>query len=631
MMKSWIQMGRSWLGIALLCGLMVSSGCRSTPVPDTGGLMANRGGKEINSAEVLNFPDTAVGKSSQIILTLTNSREGAITLDKTPLLSKGASGDFMAAELSPNVLTGGQSVDLVLTFKPTAQGGRGTELMVKGRDEQDNELSFELVLQGNATVSSPSGSAMISLKAGQTTLANGGTIDFGGVVKDLPPLINVVIANSGTQDLKLTSPPSLSGVNASDFKIEEPGPATTIGAGKEVSFTLSCNPQSTGALTAALTFTTNDPDNATVSLTLTAIGQTTAAPILEVKATEVMQNNDMLDFGNSVVVSQSKRIDISIKNKGSKSLSLSGFQVNGSPAFTSTGSDKSLPVGESATIGVTFTPASTSQVNATLTFATNDPNHMTFAILLKGTGRIDPKISVAQNLIFEQTAKGVPFCDNNNFMVINNTAVGSNDLVISSITVNKPYYQFYAMPFSDCGKGEEFQASLGNFSVVAGTPLYIGVRYRSDAMNFEKVADAVITITSNSDNVPGTVTTVPIKNACAMEDPSYNFVAFRSALSNASCEGCHKQSASGCGTYSCTTGYMPSGLNSCPNGLDLCDYESVKSRLNIGKTGGIFHDMLTAGPTDQPEDDGKMRTHATNPDDLITAIDNWQDKGCGLE
>lgn len=84
----------------------------------------------------------------------------------------------------------------------------------------------------------------------------------------------ITIANTapatGGGTLRITGI-SVSGTNGPDFTVTPP-PTVSINAGSSQNFTVTFDPSATGARTATVTFTTNDPANPTISVCLTGTG-----------------------------------------------------------------------------------------------------------------------------------------------------------------------------------------------------------------------------------------------------------------------------------------------------------------------------------------------------------------------
>jgi predicted esterase len=118
--------------------------------------------------------------------------------------------------------------------------------------------------------SSPSpGTADIAVKRPDgTALADGGTYDFGPVVRGTPATVNLAIANSGSSNLTgLTL--TKDGTDAAAFNVTVNPTAPVIPAA-ETTFTVQLNTTNPGQKTAALHIASNDPDEHPYDINLTA-------------------------------------------------------------------------------------------------------------------------------------------------------------------------------------------------------------------------------------------------------------------------------------------------------------------------------------------------------------------------
>lgn len=395
MLKKSIQVGRYGPLLLLLCGWMMVTRCAAKGNSNNAGpgsLVMQQGEKGLSNSETLLFSDTATGGFSEMILTLKNTGTTVITLDKFPAITGTDVSEFEVLEITKNKLAAGESTNLTLTFKPINTGTRSALFTVTGRDAKGDPLSFSLTLTGDATEPAPPPmDAKIVLKFDSQTLASGDSIDFGGVVQnETTRNITVTIKNSGTEDLKFTSPFKISGVNAGDFKVES-APTAAIGPGQEATLTLSVTAQGLGARSATLSFTSNDLNNSAITLQLSALGQTSAAPLIQVKTAQILQSGDTLDFGERDK-GTSHTITMVIRNRGSSPLTLIWkFEGIGGFGYPSVLPDTVPPGNATVSIPFEFMPAGGAAYSQTLTLTTNDLTQPTFTLKLKGQGKTGPK------------------------------------------------------------------------------------------------------------------------------------------------------------------------------------------------------------------------------------------------
>src|ERR1700723_1510047 len=203
----------------------------------------------------ISFGSVTVGVTSPILLTtLTNTGNAPLTITSNPM----SAGDFNWGGLGTcnnNTLAPGSSCTMSAKFIPTATGTRTSAI----------------------TISSTASTSTVSLP-----LSGTGTAVTSGTLAVSPAALgSVVVGTSGTASGTLTAGGSSVAVSAvssnnSAFSVGGLSLPVTIPAGSSAAFTVTFSPQTTGAVTAALTFTSNAQSSTTVE-TLTGTGM--AAPV----------------------------------------------------------------------------------------------------------------------------------------------------------------------------------------------------------------------------------------------------------------------------------------------------------------------------------------------------------------
>jgi Abnormal spindle-like microcephaly-assoc'd, ASPM-SPD-2-Hydin len=208
----------------------------------------------------INFGSVTVGVTSPILLTtLTNTGNASLTITSDSL----SAGDFNWGGKGTcysvnNTLAPGASCLYSAKFTPTATGTRTATIMIYSTA---SDSTVTLPLSGIGTTTTAAGTLGVS----PATLALG----------------SVVVGTSGTASGTLTaggSSVTVSAVSSNNaaFTVGGLSLPVTIPAGNSAAFTVRFSPQTTGAVTAALTFTSNAQSSTTVA-TLTGTGA--AAPV----------------------------------------------------------------------------------------------------------------------------------------------------------------------------------------------------------------------------------------------------------------------------------------------------------------------------------------------------------------
>ena len=205
----------------------------------------------------ISFGSVTVGQTSPVLLTtLTNTGNAPLTITSDSI----SAGDFNwggKGTCNYSTLAPGSSCTYSAKFTPTATGTRTATITIYST-------------ASNSTVTLP--------LSGIGTTATAGTL---GVSPATLALGSVVVGTSGTASGTLTAGGSSVTVSAvssnnSAFTVGGLSLPVTIPAGNSAAFTVTFSPQTTGAVTAALTFTSNAQSSTTVE-TLTGTG--TAAPV----------------------------------------------------------------------------------------------------------------------------------------------------------------------------------------------------------------------------------------------------------------------------------------------------------------------------------------------------------------
>jgi hypothetical protein len=223
--------------------------------------------------------------------------------------------------------------------------------------------------------------APISLGPPPTAVVTPGvTVDFGDVGADGTVSESFVVANTATDPLALLSATIL--VDGAGFStattslVVEPENSTTL----EVSFEAAEVGNLNGDYEGTLTIRTNDPNNRSIVIELTAsISAGISGPDISVTPT-------VLTFSRTRLLNTTGSRDVTVTNLGG--LPLTGtIALTGSSAFAQdAGSTLSLAAGASLTVAVTFTPTTVGSFEGSLAFASNDADEPTVTVTMSGGG-----------------------------------------------------------------------------------------------------------------------------------------------------------------------------------------------------------------------------------------------------
>jgi hypothetical protein len=307
----------------------------------------------------LRFGATAVGQTETLLVALTNTGQTSITISGLTVDND----QFTTSSLSlPLVLPAGQSVDLNVSFTPTALGWTGST--IKFSSGGSNPVLHLNV--GGTGVSS------------EAVTASPSSVSFGQVGIGTSSTVPVVLTN--TRSWKATlSTLQTTGIG---FSVSGATFPLTLGAGQSVTLNVAFAPQSAGTVGGSF-LVSGSGTTQTVPLTGTgsAPGQLTATP-------------SSLAFG-SVQVGNSVTLTDSLTNTGASSVTISQAAVTGT-GFSINGLTFPLALnpGASVTFSVMFAPQSPVNGTGGITVTSNGSNP-SLGVSLSGTGTAQGQLTIA--------------------------------------------------------------------------------------------------------------------------------------------------------------------------------------------------------------------------------------------
>lgn len=212
------------------------------------------------------------------------------------------------------------------------------------------------------------------------------------------------LTNPGDQPLTVTSF-ATAGANPADFVVtvlDDTGKAVavtggtfSVPAGKAYKVQVALKPTVAGARAATITFGTNDPANA--SVTLTAKGNGLVTPRLTVTDNCGDPNDRSVTLPDTAVGKVSAASIFTLSNTGNKTMTVTGFALKGTnPAdfavtvksdtgavVSVTSGTFSIPIGKAYTIEVKFQPKATGSRTALIHFTTNDTTNASVTLTLR--------------------------------------------------------------------------------------------------------------------------------------------------------------------------------------------------------------------------------------------------------
>jgi Ca2+-binding RTX toxin-like protein len=270
---------------------------------------------------------------------------------------------------------------------------------------------------------------------GDTTPSSADHTDFGTHPRTTVVSRTFTVRNTGMTPL-LTS-----GLNVPWYCWIDPndGLSGTIAAGSSDTFTVFFQRNTVGTVVGEISFTSNDPDNATFNFAFSAN--------LQVLPPEISVHNNDTDFGTAEL-SAVHTMTIPVRNLGDADLVISDVDLP--PGLSLSGTDPlntTIAGNSSDTFTVVVDTSTRGNYFGTITIASNDPNRPNYSFDVTGTvGRPVPELTVTGNgnLIangdttpsledYTQLPDSLILYPGSNFFEIRNN--GTGPLQISNVTL----------------------------------------------------------------------------------------------------------------------------------------------------------------------------------------------------
>ena len=300
--------------------------------------------------EEVNFGSVIVGTSNVVTVTIHNTGGGTLTVDSVAL--QNGNGPFTvesyAGEIVPDNLQ-----DLLVTFEPMDLGPAQDVILINSNDP--DEPIVEVPIYALDVTEGPEPAI-----AWSPTSINYGAVPSGGEVTE-----TVTIQSVGTAPLQVSNI-SLAVGSSSDFYIASHEAPTVMDPSAISLIEVVYAPSDTIADAGTLVVESNDPNNPEVLIPLT--GELHPSPDIDLVPST-------LDFGQ-VDMGSSLTLSAEIWSVGDDVLELGQLSMNAGAEFTLDldPSNESLPVGNSTTVTVTYTPVDMTPDTGTVDIPSNDPD-----------------------------------------------------------------------------------------------------------------------------------------------------------------------------------------------------------------------------------------------------------------
>lgn len=354
-------------------------------------------GTTINNNDSVILGSCVVGSSADFTITIQNIGTANLTV-QLPVLLSGI--DFSLFSISTNPATTvapASSTTFVIRFSPTSVGIKTAVVTISNNDADESTFNFTITATAT-TVPQPD----IFITQDVTPLYNGtGLYNFGNVNQGQTSAnVTFTIKNTGTANLTLTTPFTISGADAAMFFISNPG-STNIVPNDSTTFTMTFTPASSGEKTATVSISNNVSGKTPYTFTVKGTG--IAIPEIDLfQGVNPISNNDTFDIG-STTTNVSKDTVFTITNTGASILYLTANPVvalTGSPFFSIL-SNPGTPINTSSSSNFTlrYLPTEAGYHTTILTIANNDLDENPYTITITGqaTPVPTPKIEVTKS------------------------------------------------------------------------------------------------------------------------------------------------------------------------------------------------------------------------------------------
>jgi hypothetical protein len=328
----------------------------------------------------LDFGPREIGMFNTLVTTIQNLGERQLTVTGLTVTGSADFGLHPAVPVPPFTVASGATVDVTVTYQPSAEGADAGALEIASDDPDEPVVSVALAGSGFAPVPV----CDIFLTASSFDF---GSVPLGGSVTQRAALVG----NAGDAPCVVTA---LNRTGSADFAMVFPTPVTpfSVQPGLGRGIFVEYMPSELGPDNGMIEVVSDDPDEPGLLLGLSGTG-VPAAP-------EINVNPLSLDYG-TVTVGNTASLTMTIENLGTADLTVSALTLTGSSDFAlGAGAPATpfvVPAGGSVGVPVDYTPSGTGGDSGQLDIASDDADEPSVEVSLTGTGEAagGPQIDVS--------------------------------------------------------------------------------------------------------------------------------------------------------------------------------------------------------------------------------------------
>lgn len=321
------------------------------------------------SATSLDFGTVDVGDSSDMTVSVSNVGVNDLTVSS---LSTDNGTYSIVSPATPVTVVNGTPVDVVLRFKPTSGATENGDLTIDSDDPDEASVTVSLTGIGNSV------DPDIDLSTTSVAFGNVGVGDSSD--------ISLTISNLGVNDLNVTS---ISSDNAV-FEVVSPATPIVVANGAPADVVVRFKPTSEVAESGNLTIDSDDPDEASLNVTLDGTGISTD-PDIDVSPLA-------LDYG-TVTNGGASDLTVTVSNTGVDDLTVSSVTSSNS-VYTVVSPATPFTVTTATPVDVTvrFSPTVAQTETGDLDIVSDDPDEATTTVSLTGVGSDAPTVDYKINI-----------------------------------------------------------------------------------------------------------------------------------------------------------------------------------------------------------------------------------------
>ncbi len=277
----------------------------------------------------------------------------------------------------------GENIKPPFYFTPdTAHPNKPTDPCNAAGAEQRAGTAIGLDNDGDALYDQSDSDCVVAPPAAPDINLAPSALSFGGVTVGASAALTAQVQNLGNAALNVSSISRCAGTST-EFTWSPAAPLN-VAAGANATLTISYAPTNTGTDSGCLVLASNDPDEASVQLNVSASGN--AVPVPNIGVTP-----GSIDFA-TVVVGGSATRTVTIANSGAAPLSVTSIALGAGSSsefgVSAPATPFSIAAGTSQSVSVSYAPANTGSDNGTLVIGSNDPDTASVSVALAGSGAL---------------------------------------------------------------------------------------------------------------------------------------------------------------------------------------------------------------------------------------------------